>query len=72
MRNADGSNPVQLTTAAEQEDLPRWSPDSRKIVFDRIINGSSLFIINADGTGEIRLSAAATASEAWPNWSPVP
>jgi len=72
VRNADGSNPVQLTTAAEQEDLPRWSPDSRRIVFDRIVNGSSLFVINADGTGEIRLSAAATASEGWASWSPVP
>jgi len=72
VRNADGSNPVRLTTAVEQEDMPRWSPDSRRLVFDRVINGVQLFLINADGTGEVRLSRGATSSDAWPNWSPLP
>lgn len=71
VRNADGSNPVRLTTAPEQEDLPRWSPDSRQLVFDRVVQGVQLFIINADGTGEVRLSTMGTNSDGWASWSPA-
>jgi len=73
VRNADGSNPVRVTSAPEQENNPRWSPDSHRLVFCRVLNGFfELFTINADGTGESRLSANPNASECSPSWSPVP
>lgn len=71
--NADGSNPVRVTSAPEQENNPRWSPDSHRLVFCRVLNGFfQLFTINADGTGETRLSANPNTFECSPSWSPVP
>jgi len=72
VRNADGSNPVRVTSAPEQENNPRWSPDSHRLVFCRVLNGFfQLFTINADGTGETRLSANPNTFECSPSWSPV-
>jgi Tol biopolymer transport system component len=43
-----------------------WSPDGQRIVY---VNGSSLFIMNSDGTGSRQL--AAVPGKAWqPRWSP--
>jgi Tol biopolymer transport system component len=71
--NADGSNPVRVTSAPEQENNPRWSPDGRQLVFCRVVNGFfQLFTINADGTGESKLSANPNTFECSPSWSPVP
>lgn len=70
--NPDGSNPVRVTTAPEQENNPRWSPDSRRLVFCRVVNGFfQLYTINADGTGEAKLTANPNAHECTPSWSPV-
>jgi TolB protein len=70
IRNADGSNPFTVTTG--QDSHPRWSPDKRQLVFVRVVDGKSqLFIVNADGTGETKLSAG-TAQETGPSWSPLP
>ena len=69
--NADGSNPVALTTDAAQKGQPRWSPDGQSLVFYRYLSASQLFTIHADGSGERKLSAA-VVNEGWPNWSPLP
>jgi TolB protein len=71
IRNADGSNPVAVTTGTG-DSHPRWAPDNQRLVFARLVDGrSQLFIINADGTGETRLSTG-TGQERDPSWSPVP
>jgi Tol biopolymer transport system component len=63
--NVDGSNREQL---AECLGAPAWSPDGSKIAFISYENGC-LYVINADGTGQIML-----ANDAWynccPAWSP--
>jgi Tol biopolymer transport system component len=70
IRNADGSNLFTVTTG--QDSHPRWSPDNQRLVFARVVDGKSqLFIVNADGTGETRLSGG-TGQEVAPSWSPVP
>src|SRR2546422_6686141 len=44
----------------------------RSLVFCRVLNGFfQLFTINADGTGETRLSANPNTFECSPSWSPV-
>ncbi|MGE5833997.1 MAG: Ig-like domain-containing protein, partial [Acidobacteriota bacterium] len=74
----DGSNSVQLTDGPEAETSPGWSPDSRRIVFARWVDGitAQLWIINADGTGLIRLTspnpAQPFAYDDDPSWSPLP
>ncbi|HXO86977.1 MAG TPA: hypothetical protein VN803_15760, partial [Gemmatimonadales bacterium] len=70
MRNADGSNPAVVTSG--HDDHPRWSPDNLRLVFSRLVDGKSqLYVVNADGSGERKLSVG-SAQESTPSWSPVP
>ena len=72
MRDADGSNPVTISNTPEQQGWPRWSPDSRRIVFNRVVGGEfRLLVINVDGSGETRLSFGAS-EDVLPSWSPFP
>lgn len=69
--SADGTNSLQLTPAASEIPFgtPRWSPDTRRIVYDTVSNGHSVIgIMNQDGSkGHI------FASDPWddmtPSWS---
>lgn len=73
--NADGSNIKQLTnTALPGGDYnPSWSPDGSKIAFDSTrgsnnIFTSDIYLINPDGSGEIKLTNDGTSGG--PIWSP--
>lgn len=51
--NADGSEPVQLTRTDVAEIHPFWTPDSRRIVFNRRVAGERVYAIwsmAADGS----------------------
>ena len=66
IRNADGTNPRQLTSNA-WDVLPRWSPDGKQIAF--LSNaGGAVQIVAATGGTPLRLDSALT----WiaPAWSP--
>lgn len=74
--NDDGSHRRRLTHNTQARDShPRWSPDGRKIAFDRYMNktrgGSTaeVFIMNADGTDPQRLTDN-TVYDGHPSWSP--
>lgn len=63
--NSDGSGPTRLTNNSFTDDKPSFSPDGTRIVFRStrpdILDGepfanSDLYLINADGTGEQRLT----------------
>jgi TolB protein len=70
--NADGSNPVNLTNTPDVDELfPKASPDGTKICFvadegKGAAKVRNLYLMNADGTG--RLKIADNARE--PCWSP--
>ena len=73
--NADGSNVVRLTDDPENDVLPSFSADGKKIAFMSLRSGSyELYVMNADGTGAQKLtdcaSEAAFCSDV--SWSPVP
>jgi len=64
--NADGSDIIQVTTKQYNDADPVFSPDGSQICFvshrhytrDKIPNpiGAELYVINADGTGEIQIT----------------
>ena len=55
--NADGSNPVQLTSGPGDDFGTAWSPDGQRIAFVRdFANGDrSVWTMNADGSGQQRV-----------------
>lgn len=74
--NADGSNVKRVTFAGVFNSSPSWSPDGKKIAFaGQTENNFDIFVMNADGTGMIRLTSARKpngrmASNEDPSFSP--
>jgi Tol biopolymer transport system component len=74
--NPDGTE-VRRLTRRDGDVAPSWSPDGTQVVFERttwnedcpIAACSEIWIIEADGTGQRRLSPPSERSEA-PDWSP--
>ena len=64
--NADGTGTRRLTSGKGNDSHPTWSPDGRRLVFDR---DGDIFAMNADGTDVTRISDV-TAAEGEPSWSP--
>ena len=78
--NTDGTNLQIVTDIAEGACQPSWSPDGSQFVFispcrgrgefyENIYNDSSLYVINADGTG-LRPLTVVPGSDFDPDWSP--
>jgi Tol biopolymer transport system component len=62
--NDDGSGVVRLTNSGANDDLPRWSPNGTKILFqsdrDHPDTGfMDIYLMNSDGSGVIRLTTDA-------------
>ncbi len=78
--NIDGTNLAQITTMEKGACQPSWSPDGQQLVFispclgrgefyETLYNESSLYLINADGTGLKQLTPS-PGSDFDPDWSP--
>ena len=78
--NIDGTDELQITNVEAGACQPSWSPDGQQLVFvspcggrgefyETIYNESSLYLINADGTGLKQLTQA-PGSDFEPSWSP--
>ncbi len=66
--SADGTDTRRLTSATANDANPSWSPDGRRIVFDRGQSGD-LYVMNFDGR-EARRIGSDSADEEDPAWSP--
>jgi Tol biopolymer transport system component len=73
------SDPVRLTSIGPINQMPSWSPDGSQIAFmstrEQPGNYPSVFLMNADGSGQINLtpkmdSGTGTWSSRAPAWSP--
>ena len=62
---------AELTRTAESEIGPAWSPDGRKIAFSRgRERGEQVYVINADGSGQRRLTNLPAHNIAGLAWLP--
>jgi Tol biopolymer transport system component len=78
--NVDGTGQRRLTNGRQREDTnPLWSPDGEKIAFvgtdlekaaEHSLLANSLYVVNQDGSGEIRLSNRPLNSTRDVAWSP--
>jgi Tol biopolymer transport system component len=69
--NADGSGLLRLTSDPASDAFPVWSPDGRKIAFQRrtgTLGESDVYVIDVDGSGERNLTGDGTSSPGV--WSP--
>jgi Tol biopolymer transport system component len=67
--NADGSRPIRLTSTPDNDVDPIWSPNGKRIAFNRFNNTFStleILIMNADGSGVTHIADNAFATA----WSP--
>jgi len=64
--DADGSNPVALTSSGEWQGSPAWSPDGRRVAFD---SAPGLFVVDSEG-GVARQLTDTDDDECCPAWSP--
>lgn len=64
-----GSHLTRLTNDNEPENYPAWSPDGKRLTYQRDCDGSATYIMNADGTGQHRLSPT-PGFDATASWSP--
>lgn len=64
-----GTHPTRLTSDQEPENYPSWSPDGKRLVYQRDFNGSAIYVIDANGTGQRRLSPT-PGFDVTPSWSP--
>jgi len=73
----DGNNSVQLTNLSQGACQPNWHPDGTKLAFtspckknEELYSGSSIFVINADGSGMTPLLPSVPGGDFNPTWSP--
>ena len=65
--NLDGSNAVQVATAASNVS---WAPDGRRLAYFTRLPPFELHLVNADGTGDTLLPAAEPGGFQGLDWSP--
>jgi TolB protein len=75
--NADGRGRRKVVERGAQQDIvPVWSPDERRIAFERAVPGGwergsrEIFTVNADGS-ELQRLTRRPGQDDFPVWSPV-
>jgi TolB protein len=73
IRSSDGGGLTQITSNPGGDDIPGgWSPNGKRIVFDRIGsdgNSEGLFVVNTNGTGLKQITPADFDLSSFGSWS---
>ena len=68
---ADGSGQTSITSSADANDGPDWSPDGTKLAISSQRDGNwEIYVMGSDGNGATRLTTNRSADDARPAWSP--
>lgn len=68
--SADGSHETRLTRDSVSDINCTWSPDGKKIAYERSSGGGDIWVMDADGGNQTRLTRGPGADE-YPAWSPL-
>ncbi len=76
--NAAGGRATQLTAGPTLDIFPAWSPDGSRLAFVKMVfegertgpASFDLYVMNADGSGQVRLTDSPEVYEGEPAWSP--
>ena len=68
--DADGENQIRLTRHPEEDKMPSWSPDGKKIAFVSMRNGgiNQIYVMDSDGKNIRRITQG--IFDLHPAWSP--
>src|SRR5690606_863206 len=65
--DADGNNQIQLTSDANSERSPSWSPDGTKIAY---CDDTGLYTVKADGSAKTLVTDNTSSASCGASWSP--
>jgi len=66
---ANGGEPRRIPNTLPRDGDPVWSPDGKRIAFDRGGDDRDIYVINADGSHRQQLTSA-PEDDAYPHWEP--
>jgi TolB protein len=67
--DAAGGKPRRIPGTLPRDGDPAWSPDGRRIAFDRGGENRDVWVMDADGSNARRLTFA-PGDDGWPRWAP--
>lgn len=68
---AEGEAQRRLTSNSRADYDPAWSPDGRTIAFtSERYDGGDIFLMEADGDNDVRLTSETAGTDRRPSWSP--
>jgi Tol biopolymer transport system component/DNA-binding winged helix-turn-helix (wHTH) protein len=73
VRQADGSQPIQLTSPPDSVASPRWSPDGRRLAFNAQEGTNKpfrLFVVDSSGGVARPVVSSEQSSQGYSSWSP--
>jgi Tol biopolymer transport system component len=67
----EASEPAPWISSTHRDDMPRYSPDGKRIAFVSGRSGThEVWVAGADGSNPVQLTSSGENESTWPEWSP--